>query len=235
MGMIKIALLGLLLGVSCSTWAKEIRISTFEHDTPQLDAAIKVMAKIYQRIGHNMTIVRFPGKRSLVEANIGSTEGELLRIKAVEKKYPNLTHIPYAIGSLTAMALVRTGQPNIVGLSGLLDKRVGILRGVEYTEILTRNLNREIVNSIDSLFSILLSGRVDVVLFPELDAHIYIKKHSLERDIDMGDHPLVEIPLYHFLHQNSQAIADELSKEMSRMKRNGELDKLIKSAAQPLY
>lgn len=230
--MFKIALLGLLLAVFGNTWAKEVRISTFEHDTPQLDSGIKVMAEIYQRIGHKMTIVRFPGKRSLVEANIGNTEGELLRIKAVEKKYPNLVRVPYAIGSLTAMALVRAGQPKVAGLSGLLDKRVGILRGVEYTEILTRNLNREIVNSIDSLFSILLSERVDVIVFPALDARIYIKQHALESEIDIGDYPLAKIPLYHFLHKNSQAIATQLNKEMQSMKRSGELDQLIMRAAQ---
>lgn len=233
--MIKTALLSLLLVASCSLWAKEIRISTFEHDTPQLNAAINVMTNIYKRIGYDMTLVRFPGKRSLVEANLGNTDGELLRIKAIERKYPNLLPVPYSIGGLTAMALVRTGQPQVVGISGLLDKRVGILRGVEFTEILTKNLDREILNSIDSLFSILLSGRVDVILFPPLDARIYIKKHGLENKIDMTVQPIIAVPLYHFLHKKSKVIADELSIEMKRMKKSGELEELIESAAQSQY
>lgn len=232
MYIVKTALLGLLFAASCSTWAKEIRISTFEHDTPQLDAAINVMTNIYQRIGLDMTLVRFPGKRSLVEANLGSTAGELLRIKAIERNYPNLVHVPYSIGNLTAIALVRTGQPQIVGISGLLDKRVGVLRGVEFTDILTKNIDREVLNSINSLFSILLSGRVDVILFPALDARIYIKKYGLENKVDIADRPIVEVPLYHFLHKDSKAVADKLSAEMKRMQNSGELDKLIESAIQ---
>lgn len=230
--MIKTAILGLVLLASSGAWAKEIRIATFEHDTPQITTAIRVMTEIYQRIGHNMTIVRFPGKRSLVEANLGSTEGELIRIKAIEHSYPNLVHVPYTIGSLTGVALVRKGQPEIASLSGLLGKRVGVMRGVEFTTILTKKLDHEILNSIDSLFSILLSGRVDVILFPALDAQKYIKHHGLEGKVDVSARPIVEIPLYHFLHKDSQAIADELSIEMKRMENSGALEKLMKSAEQ---
>jgi polar amino acid transport system substrate-binding protein len=233
MHIIKAALLSLSLVVSYGAYSKEIRIATFEHDTPQVDAAIKVMTALYQRIGLDMVIIRFPGKRSLVQANLGSTAGELMRIKSIEKSYPNLVRVPYAIGSLTAVAVVRSGQPQISEISELLGKRIGILRGIEFTEKLTKNLDREVLNSINSLFSILLSGRVDVILFPDLDARKSIKSHGLGNKLDIGARPVVDIPLYHFLHKNSQDIAEDLSKEMKGMKQNGELEKLIQSAEQP--
>jgi polar amino acid transport system substrate-binding protein len=236
MNIIKAALLNLLLaatfGVSYTACAKEVSIATLEHNTPQVNAAVIVMTEIYKRIGYDMTIVRFPGKRSLVEANLGTTNGELLRIQSIESHYPNLVRVPYAIGRLSAFAVVHKGQPMVTDLSGLVGKRVGILRGVEYTEILTRNLDRQILNSIDSLFQILLNGRVDVILFPERDARKYIKIHGLENEIDMGEKAIINIPLYHFLHKDSHAIADELAEEIKRMTKSGALEKLIEETDQ---
>ena len=227
---IRAGLLSLLVIASFGSWAKEVRISTFEHDTLQLDTAIHVMESIYQRIGYDMQIVRFPGKRSIVEANLGSVDGELVRIKSVETQATNLIRIPYAIGSLKAMAITRTGQPKVVGMAGLIDKRVGILRGVELTERMTKNLDRQILNSIDSLFSILLSDRVDLILFPELDALKYIKTHKLEGKVVISDNPIFSVPLYHFVHKDSKELVDQLIAEMTKMKQGGELQKLIKSA-----
>jgi hypothetical protein len=39
----------------------------------------------------------------------------------------------------------------------------------------------------------------------------------------------IEIPLYHFLHKDSSAALEKLSKEMTEMKNSGALDKLIES------
>jgi hypothetical protein len=92
MNIIKAGLLSLLLAVSYGAshpvLAKEITIATFEYETEQVNSAINVMTEIYQNIGYDMKLIRFPSKRSLVEANAGLTEGELFRIKGVEKYYP---------------------------------------------------------------------------------------------------------------------------------------------------
>lgn len=229
MHILKAALLVTVL-MSSHGWAKEVTVSTFEHDTPQIDVSIKVMASIYQRIGYDIKIIRFPGKRSIVEANLGSVDAELVRIKNIETQATNLIRIPYAIGSLTAMAITRTGQAKVVGMAGLIDKRVGILRGVELSERITKNLDRQILNSIESLFSILLSGRVDLILFPELDALEYIKTHKLEGKIIISDNPIFSVPLYHFVHKDSKELADQLIAEMKEMEERGELKALIKAA-----
>lgn len=236
MNIIKAGLLSLVLTASCgvsnTAWAKEIRIATLEHDTPEVNVAILVMTEIYKRIGYDMKIVRFPGKRSLVEANLGTTDGELLRIQAIENQYPNLVRIPYAIGRLTASTLIRSGQPQITALSQRQGKRVGIIRGIEYTNLLTKNLDRQILNNIDGLFNTLLIGRVDVVLFPEQDARKYIERHGLENEIEMSPHPIVEMSLYHYLHKDSRAIVETLAKEIQRMTKNGDLENLLKHAKQ---
>jgi polar amino acid transport system substrate-binding protein len=236
MSMIKAVFLSLLLAVSCTAsynvLAQEIKIATFQFDTEQVNVANKVMTEIYQTIGYEMKLVRFPSRRSLVEANLGTTQGELMRIKEIQKDYPNLVRIPYPISRLTSMALTLSGQPEINNMEGMREKKVGILRGLEYTDILTRNLDCEILNTIDSLYAILLAGRVDVIIFPKLDANKYIKKHQLENEINISTYPIVDIPLYHFLHKDSKIVIELLNKKMSEINKTGALAKLIDKATQ---
>jgi polar amino acid transport system substrate-binding protein len=239
MTMIKAIFFSLLLAlpcaVSCNVLAQEIKIATFQFDTAQVNIGITVMAEIYQSIGYEMKLVRFPSKRSLVEANLGTTQGELMRIKEVQKKYLNLVRIPYPISHLNSMVLTLTGQPEINNMEGLLDKSVGILRGLEYTDILTKDLDREVLNSIESLFSVLLSGRVDAILFPELDAEKYIKRHQLEDKIIISTYSIVDIPLYHYVHKDSKVVIELLNKKMKKMTETGALAKLIDKANQSEY
>lgn len=228
----KAGLVGLLLIVYSTSWAQNIRISTFEQKTAQVDTAIKVMESIYERLGHKMSIIRFPAKRSLVEANLGTVNGELIRIKAIEEQALNLIRIPYAIGSLKIVAITRADQSKIQNIKGLNNKRVGILRGVEFTDQITNNLDRQALNSIEGLFEILLSSRVDVILFPELDARHYIKLNDLEFRLNMSELPIVEVELFHFIHKNDKAIADQLTAKMKEMDQSGELAALVESIEQ---
>ncbi len=210
----------------------QVRISTFEHDTIQIDVSVKVITKLYQRLGHDMILIRYPGKRSLVEANQGRVDGELIRVKAASKLIPNLQRIPIQIGRLKGMALTKVGKPKIVGMGGLIGKKVGILRGVELTDRITRSLPRVVMNSIDSLFQSLLLGRVDVILFPDLDAKEYLRVHELTTKVVINSTPVIEVPLYHFIHKSKPDLIQKMTSLLEKLERTGELDAIIYSAEQ---
>jgi polar amino acid transport system substrate-binding protein len=210
----------------------EVRISTFEQETAIIDVSTRVMAKIYQRLGHKMTLIRFPAKRSLVEANNGGVDGELIRVKGAASLLPNLERIPTEIGRLKAMALTLADQPAVVGMGGLIGKKVGIVRGVEFTDRLTQNLSRQVLNSLASLFQSLLKGRVDVIIFPELDALEYIKSHQLAGSVVINESPIIEVPLYHYIHKNKPALIQNMTVLLEQLKKSGELAAIINSAEQ---
>ncbi|MEH6449701.1 MAG: transporter substrate-binding domain-containing protein [Oleispira sp.] len=210
----------------------QVRISTFEHETAQMDFSIKVMTSIYQRLGHDMLLIRFPGKRSLVEANQGTVDGELIRVKAIANQVPNLVRIPTSVGRLKAMALTLTESPAVTGMGGLIGKKVGIIRGVELTDRITRSLTRQVLNSIDSLFQALLKGRVDVILFPEFDAKKYMEQHDLMGKIIINKAPIIEVPLFHYIHKSQPSLIQEMTEILGKLEESGELDGIILSAEQ---
>ncbi len=228
-----IACLVLMLAIPSS--AEQYRISTFDHDTAQIDVTNKVMRRVYQRLGHDFELVRFPGKRALIEANQGQVDGSLVRIKAVEKQLNNLIRIPTSIGSFKVMAITRVGEPKITGIAGLIGKHVGIVRGVELTERLTKNHQRQTVNSIDSLFKILLSEHVEVILFPKLDGEKYIQAHQLGDKVNISNNPILDVKLYHYVHKSKAKLAEQLTELLKQMERTGELDSLNYFSEQASY
>lgn len=210
----------------------QIRISTFTHETAQIDVSAKVLEKLYQRLGHQMQLVRFPGKRSLVEANNGSVNGELIRVKATAKVLSNLVRIPTQVDSFKVMALTLKASPKVVGMGGLIGKKIGILRGVELTDRVTKNLSRQVLNDIDGLYKSLLAGRVDVILYPELDAIEYLALNDPTEKIVINVTPVIEVPLYHYIHKDKPVLIKQMSQLLEKLEKSGELDAIIYSAEQ---
>jgi len=224
-----ILLLAQILGLIAPSLAqaKQVRIATITHQTPRLAVSQSIMSQIYQRLGHSMTLVNYPPKRSLIEVNNGSANGELARSSLVEARYPNLIRIPYAIGTIKLVTIQVKNNPPIQQLAELKNHRVGVLRGYAMAEKMSEHLTREIYNDLAGLFQGLMHGRVDVIFFSRLGAKHFIKKFKLEGKLAISEKAFKEIPLYHYMHTNSANIAQTLEDEMKKMQATGELQALI--------
>jgi len=227
-----IIILLLVLMAFSPAHAKQVRIASINHQTPRLAVTQSIMNLIYQRLGHTMAIVNFPAKRSLIEVNKGTVNGELARASLVEARYPNLIRIPYAIGTIKLVTLQTKNTALVQQLADLKSRRVGVLRGYALTEKISEHLTREIYNDLAGLFQGLMHGRVDVIFFSRLAAEHYIKKLKLEDKLVISEKSFMEIPLYHYLHNNSANIAQTLTEEMQKMHATGELQNLIQSQEQ---
>ncbi len=231
---IVVAVLAILLGsiTPSLTHAQQIRIATINDQIPRIIVSQSIMSQIYQRLGHTMTIVNFPAKRSLVEVNNGSVNGELARSSMIEADNPSLIRIPYVIGTVKLVAVHAKNTPQISQIAQLKNQRIGVMRGLVATEKMTEQLPREMYNDLTALFKGLINNRVDVILFTKLGAEHYIRKFKLEDKLVISAQPLLVIPLYHYLHQRSHGIAQALSEEMEKMHTAGELQTLISTQEQ---
>lgn len=229
------ALFLLLLSTSLPLHAKQVLIATINHQTPRLMVSQSIMDNIYQRLGYNMTIVKFPPKRTLLEVNYGSANGELARGVIIEADNPDLIRIPYAIGHIKLVAIQRSGAKAINQLDDLKPLRIGVLRGFVTTDKLSKSLKREIYNDLPGLFKGLNKKRVDVILFTQLDSQYYFRQLQQKNKTQPAlifSQPLMEIPVYHYLHKRSKNIANALQQEMQKMQASGELQQLIDNAEQ---
>lgn len=220
-----------MLSISVSH-SEEITISTFKQNTAQIEVSASVMTEVYQRLGHEMKLVFYPGKRSIVEANNGTVDGELIRIKSTRQLLINLVMIPTPVDTLKVMAITRTGDTKVVSLKGLAGKKIGVLLGVELTDKIVQNLPHQTVDSIDSLFKILVSGRADVILFPSLDSKEYIQRNSLSEKVAINTPPILEIALYHFINKSKPTLIKDMSELLAKLKETGELETITQQVQQ---
>lgn len=118
----------LMLGLMASTLAqsKEIVIASINEETPRLIVSTNIMSQIYQRLGYEMTVVSYPAKRSLLIANNGFANGELVRANIIEADNLNLIKIPYAIGIVKAVVVQKKTDTKIQKLKDLKDYRIGM-------------------------------------------------------------------------------------------------------------
>ena len=212
--------------------SEEVTISTFEQDTIQLDVSTEVMTEFYRRLGHEMKLITLPGKRSIVEANKGTVDGELIRIKRSEKLLSNLTRIPTAIDSIKVVAITRVDGAEINSLADLAGKKIGAIHGLQLTDRIVQGLPHQSVDSIDSLFKILIVGRVDVILFPELDAKYHIRNHALGDKVTIHTPPILEVALYHFINKSKPTLIKDMSELLAKLKETGELEAITLKAKQ---
>ncbi len=209
-----------------------IRIATIPQESTHINIATDIITQLYQRLGQTLELVPLKANESLALSNQGELDGELIRVKAIEKKYPNLVRIPYGINSLKTMAFTRINGPKVVGMGGLLGKKVGYLRGIELYKSITKNLENEEFYSIKSMFQGLIHGGVDVVLFPLLDGQIYLREQKLNDQVRMQKNAIIEVKLYHYLHKSHNRLINDLNKLLKKMEASGELNHLVSEMEQ---
>jgi polar amino acid transport system substrate-binding protein len=223
-----------MLGTSFSH-SEQIKISTFEQESIQIDVSTEVMTDLYRRLGHEMKLIPLPGKRSIIEANKGTVDGELIRMRQSEKLLTNLTRIPTPIDSIKVIAITLIDGIRINSPADLVGKKIGSIHGLQLTDKIVEGLPHQTVESIDSLFKILLVGRVDVIIFPELDSKYHIKNHGLSDKIAINTPPILEMSVYHFINKSKPALIKSMSELLAKLKETGELEAITLKAEQAHY
>lgn len=192
-----------------------------------------VLAQVYENIGINITITPLPGNRAQHVVNYGLKDGEIMRIWTYGEENPNSIRVPTPYYYLETMPFVlKNSNVVILQKDDLAKYRLTKIRGVKHTNNITQGLtNVHEMSKTEEMFTLLLSGRVDVVLTNTLDGNLALKRLGLNNIIAMKK-PLIRLPLYHYVHKKHEKLIPIVDKEIQRMKANGELSRVILSAEQ---
>lgn len=184
---------------------------------------IEILTQAYEQLDIQFRVKYYPAERSLVAANKGTLDGEIQRIAGVEKNYSNLIMIPQPIGKLEGCAFVKDIrlEPG-TGWAGLKPYRIGILRGSKFSEHPTQNMERVLSYDHKNLFHLLDQGRIDVVVVARLTGMLELKKGNY-KGITRIDPPLVELPIFHYIHKRHQNLVQPLSEVLYKMKKQGKI------------
>ncbi len=223
--------LALILTISSFSKPKEVTVSTIGSKSLLVDIFSTIMKDIYQTAGYNLTVVKLPAKRSLIEANKGTFDGELGRSTLIEPHAPNLVRIPITITHLNIAAFSK-GDRNyqISSAEHLKGLSIGGLRGIAYLNAFEDTHSVQYINSVSSLFKMLYLERLDVAIHMKLDGLATIKNLNLHKSIKVHQKTLKSIAIYHYLHKSNPKLIEDITTTIIEMQQDGRFQTLIKSA-----
>ena len=213
----------LLIGSNVSVFAQQQLVFSTIQQSVNIRISEKVLIEAYRRLGVTIKLVPMPGARALRLAASGRYDGELARIGGLENTYPDLLRVPTPVNHLEGFALTRRQGLEILHVGDLTALKIGVRRGIKFTDELTRGMDVIPVNQNDQLIDILNRGRVDAVVMALTSLLDQQAKGRLV-GIKVQEPALVRRGMYHYLHKKHHNWLKPLNEQLLKMRNEGLLD-----------
>ena len=186
-----------------------------------------IIEKTYASAGLQPVFVDYPGKRAVVSANNGVTDGELIRSWRAGLLYENLVRveIPVVTDEMAAYSIDVKGP--IASPEALMGFTIGFRRGSTIPTKITEDMTRIQFDSLEQDIKLLESKRIDIMLYFRIPATVAIRKNYSQSKIRKFSESFIEVPLYHYLHKRNRHLAPKIQKALRRLVSSGERDKII--------
>ena len=224
----------LILIISPQVMANESLVLSGSDSTMDHYIFSNILKQVYSDIGIDTEFTPLPSARSLVNANRGITDGEIARIKGLNKLYKDLIQVPIPIMTSGIYALSLKKLP-IKSWQDVSKYSVAYRRGIQIIkkEIDKYQIQSGVVSKDLDLIHFLLRGRADIIL---QDKGLAISSMAKIRDKGMSisgiqfiEPPLTDVNLYHYLNKKHRHLLAAITQALNKMKKSGELDKKIET------
>jgi len=208
---------------------KNITISSIVNEQTH-ELTKEVVRAAYKKIGISVEFDDLPARRALEWANSGRTDGDLARIDGTEKKFKNLIKISTPVTEFKGVVFTRKIKKIILSWEDLNGLIVGIIGGIQYSDIGTKGLNSILAQDMSHLFKLLSKDHIDVAV-AVLDAgRIEIHRNFKESKIQIIGQPLYSAQLFHYVHKKNKDLVPLLEMALQEMMKNGEIKSIREKA-----
>ncbi|MEO5336126.1 MAG: transporter substrate-binding domain-containing protein [Magnetospirillum sp. WYHS-4] len=181
----------------------------------------RLVVEAFRRIGRKACIVPLPCERSLVSADEGTTDGDILRIPAaVAGRYPNLEPVAEPLYDFSFQCFAIRPEVAVKGWDDLASLRVGHILGWKILEDRVRAAEVLRVRGPDVLFSLLAEGKVDTVVYERLTGIGQMRDMTLAGG-RVIEPPLLVIPQHIVLNRRHGALSAPLAEAIRTIKADG--------------
>lgn len=187
----------------------------------------RIMSEAFRRMGIPLKIVRLPSERALINANEGVDDGNFARVEGLDKLYPNLIRVSEEITTFEFVAFSRKAAFKTTGWDSLKPYNVGIITGwkiLEKNTVGVKSLTK--VRDEKLLFSLLLSGKADLVLYDRMQGKVVLKQLA-SGDIRVLTPPLAVKGMYLYLNKRHAGLVPKLELTLRAMKKDGTVKRIV--------
>lgn len=180
-----------------------------------------IIINMFKRIGVSAKTVLLPSERSLINANMGIDDGNIARIKGLEKKYPDLIMVPEKIIDFDFVAFTKNKTIKIHDWKSLKPYNITFINGWKFFEkkaLHYKSLLR--VQNSSQLFNLLNKNRAEIALY-DLWSGLWWLKHNAAGDIRYLTPTLGRVKLYLYINKKHKKMVPALSRALAEMKKDG--------------
>ncbi len=189
----------------------------------------RVLREAYDRLGIDIRVISRPAQRAIHDANVGTVDGELYRIKDLHLKYKNLIMVPVPVGIMEGVAITTQSDLSMTSWQDLSTQRVCIRNGVKFAEKGVGDLKVSVVNSNSQLFSMLGKQRCNVIVIAYLTSIPLTLDFAKRNKTSIYQSVLQVYPLYHYLNKKNASLVPRLVNALQKMENEGRI-KAIRDA-----
>lgn len=194
----------------------------------------RVVSEALRRIGYQLETVVVPAERGLRNVNAGIDDGEMSRIRGIEKLYPNMVRVPEKIMSWEFCVFTNSSIQYNGEWEDLKPYSVSFING---WKILEKKVPEQAtvlsMKSPDQLFSLLEKRRTDLVIYERWGGLQLLKTNDYS-DIRMMLPPVLVEDVFIYLNKKHSDLVPELSNALAEMKQDGSYQKIYSETLGPL-
>ncbi|ETR65603.1 MAG: family 3 extracellular solute-binding protein, partial [Candidatus Magnetoglobus multicellularis str. Araruama] len=181
----------------CPVSAKEYIFSSSE--SKGFSIAFMVLREAYQNIGIDIKREKFTSARALIESNNGRTDGEIGRVKGIDRTFKNLLRVPVPVLTIQFAAFSKDNTIQIKGWESLLPYEIAYIRGVKcIKKNLPKGARVNLLTRQEHLFMFIEKNRADIAITSLISSHFVLKSKDIHSIHVVGK--LSKVHLYHYLH-----------------------------------
>ncbi len=180
-----------------------------------------VLVEAYGRLNINVEFIKYPDARSVIEANNGRTDGEVVRLETVLSQYTNLKKIPVPLFYTELSAFVHEDyEYNISDWDSLGRYSLVAIRGFNFVEQkLAGKLTRIVKTSFEAV-KLIEDNRAEVAVLNLFLGKIAIAE-TKTKHVKAISPPLSRKPTYHLVHKKHEALRPKLTAVLKDMETSG--------------
>ncbi len=188
--------------------------------SPDVVASRAVMELAYKRIGVPVRFELCPGAESLVEPGRSRYDGELARIDGADRRYTHLVQVPIPIDYIQGAAFSKKYAFPVRGWHSLRPYRLGIVRGIIFTEQGTEGMDVKVAESVEQLMQWIANDIVDVGIVLRLSG-LQALLSGKHKGIKEMRGVLETIFVYHYVRKKNRHLVPRLAPVLKKMLLDG--------------
>jgi len=180
-----------------------------------------ISTELFSRAGFGLRTVSIPAERGLKNVNAGIEDGDMSRIKGLDKVYSNMVRIPEKIMDWEFVVFCRKDLKLEQGWKALEGKSVAIING---WKILERKVpgKAELIKVRDArqLFTLLLKDRVDLIVYEKWSGLKMLADKKMS-EYEIRSPALEKKEMFIYLHKKHKHLISKLDLILKEMKQDG--------------